>query len=219
MSADDAVEAAKAEFDRARSDWERAQKLIKNDDITRQQYDQFRTRNESAQATLSQVQQQQRMVKEGPQGRGNRRTERDGGTCARQPEVGAGERARTEAPRAGSGGAAGGDRACESPDRADRFATRRHDSGVAGRWRSAGEVGRSGRGACARHRGPDGRRCRSSLAAGIYQRTRFGTRETRNASQHQIGLLPGEDLSRAASPLSPPRPSSRPSRSRRPRSA
>ena len=54
------MEAAKAEFERARSDWERAQKLIKNDDITRQQYDQFRSRNESAQATLSQAQQQQR---------------------------------------------------------------------------------------------------------------------------------------------------------------
>lgn len=65
-AADAAVEAAKAELDRARSDWERAQKLIKNDDITRQQYDQFRTRNESAQAALSQAQQQQRMVHEGP---------------------------------------------------------------------------------------------------------------------------------------------------------
>jgi HlyD family secretion protein len=65
-SANAAVEAAQAESDRAKSDWERAQKLIKNDDITRQQYDQFRTHFESSQAALNQAQQQQRLVKEGP---------------------------------------------------------------------------------------------------------------------------------------------------------
>jgi len=65
-AADAAVEATKAELDRARSDWERAQKLIKTDDITHQQYDQFRTHFESSEAVLSQAQQQQRMIHEGP---------------------------------------------------------------------------------------------------------------------------------------------------------
>ena len=61
-----AVEAAAAEHERAAKDWERAQTLIRNDDISRAQFDQFRTRYEAATAQLQQVQQTLALVKEGP---------------------------------------------------------------------------------------------------------------------------------------------------------
>ena len=41
---------AKAQLEFARLDWERAQTLFKNDDISKQQYDQARTKFESATA-------------------------------------------------------------------------------------------------------------------------------------------------------------------------
>ena len=41
---------AKAQLDQARADWERAQTLYKNEDISRQQFDQFRQRFDSATA-------------------------------------------------------------------------------------------------------------------------------------------------------------------------
>lgn len=61
-----AVQAATAEYERAKKDWERGQALYKNDDISTSQYDQFRTRFESAQATLRQVTEQAGMVTAGP---------------------------------------------------------------------------------------------------------------------------------------------------------
>ena len=173
-AADAAVEAAKAELDRARSDWERAQKLIKNDDITRQQYDQFRTRNESAQAALSQAQQQQRMVHEGP-----------------RVEVVDAQRAMVE--RAHANLKSGQANELELKRREQELAVRKAEIeraraqvalidsqlsdtivAISGRWRGAGEVGRSRRGACARHyRGHD-RRHRSSLAAGYINERDLG---------------------------------------------
>jgi HlyD family secretion protein len=61
-----AVASAQAQYDQAKKDWERAQKLYKDDDISTSQYDQFRTRFESSEATLRQVKEQADLVKTGP---------------------------------------------------------------------------------------------------------------------------------------------------------
>jgi HlyD family secretion protein len=61
-----AVEAARADQTRAASDWQRAQTLYKNDDISTSQYDQFRMQYERASALLKQVEQQLALVLEGP---------------------------------------------------------------------------------------------------------------------------------------------------------
>lgn len=61
-----AAESARTESERAARDWERAQQLIKNDDISRAQFDQFRTRFETSEAQLQQAQQALALVKEGP---------------------------------------------------------------------------------------------------------------------------------------------------------
>jgi HlyD family secretion protein len=61
-----AVEAAQSENDRAKKDWDRAQTLFKNDDISASQFDQFRTRAESAAAALRQAQERSSMVTAGP---------------------------------------------------------------------------------------------------------------------------------------------------------
>ncbi len=61
-----AVEAAQSEYDRAKKDWERGQVLYKNDDISTAQFDQYRSRFESADAALKQALQRQAMVLEGP---------------------------------------------------------------------------------------------------------------------------------------------------------
>src|SRR5215831_18131911 len=50
-----AVDAAAAELERATKDWERAQPLHKNDDISTAQYDQYRSHFENAGALLKQV--------------------------------------------------------------------------------------------------------------------------------------------------------------------
>jgi len=61
-----AVAAAQSQYDGAKKDWERAQTLYKNDDISTSQYDQFRTRFESAEANLKQVKEQANLVQAGP---------------------------------------------------------------------------------------------------------------------------------------------------------
>ena len=61
-----AVEEARAEAERAKKDWDRAQALFKNDDITAAQHDQFRTRFEASAATLRRLEQQAALVEEGP---------------------------------------------------------------------------------------------------------------------------------------------------------
>ena len=50
-----AVAAAQSELDRAQSDWNRAQTLYKNDDISTEQFDQYRNRWQSAGAALKQA--------------------------------------------------------------------------------------------------------------------------------------------------------------------
>ena len=61
-----AVDAAASELDRARKDWERAQTLHRNDDISTAQFDQYRNRFESAQAMLKQAQEREALVLAGP---------------------------------------------------------------------------------------------------------------------------------------------------------
>jgi len=61
-----AVASAKSEEERARSDWERAQTLFKNDDISRQQYDQFRRNFETAEAGFKSAKEREALVVIGP---------------------------------------------------------------------------------------------------------------------------------------------------------
>jgi len=60
------VESAQAEFDRAKRDWDRAQTLYKNDDISTAQYDQYRSRWEGTDALLKQAKERQALVLAGP---------------------------------------------------------------------------------------------------------------------------------------------------------
>ena len=61
-----AVTDATAQLQLAQQDWERAQRLFKNEDFSRQQYDQAKTKLDSAQALLHQAQERYSLVKEGP---------------------------------------------------------------------------------------------------------------------------------------------------------
>jgi HlyD family secretion protein len=60
------VKGAEAEFERASSDSKRAQILLKDDDISRSQYDQFRTRFETSQSALNQARQRLSLIQAGP---------------------------------------------------------------------------------------------------------------------------------------------------------
>jgi HlyD family secretion protein len=66
QEADAAVASAQSQYGQAKKDWERAQTLYKNDDISTSQYDQFRTRFESADANLKQAKEKADLVKVGP---------------------------------------------------------------------------------------------------------------------------------------------------------
>ncbi|HTC35527.1 MAG TPA: HlyD family efflux transporter periplasmic adaptor subunit [Bryobacteraceae bacterium] len=57
---------AKAQHDQAQADWDRAQDLFKNDDISKQQYDQYRMRLDSTAAVLRQSDERLGLVVEGP---------------------------------------------------------------------------------------------------------------------------------------------------------
>jgi HlyD family secretion protein len=61
-----AVSDAQSQYEQAKLDWERAQTLIKNDDISRSQYDQFRARYDSTTALLKQTQERLALAIEGP---------------------------------------------------------------------------------------------------------------------------------------------------------
>jgi len=60
-----AVDAAQAEYDRAKKDWDRAQALYKDDDISTAQFDQFHRVFLSADAQLKQVKEHDALVKAG----------------------------------------------------------------------------------------------------------------------------------------------------------
>jgi HlyD family secretion protein len=57
---------ARAQYQLAKADWDRAQTLFKNEDISRQQYDQYHTRLDSAQAILHEAEHRLSLVEEGP---------------------------------------------------------------------------------------------------------------------------------------------------------
>jgi HlyD family secretion protein len=61
-----AVDRAQTEYDRSSNDWKRAQTLFKNEDISAADYDQYRTRYESADAQLKTAKEQLALVLEGP---------------------------------------------------------------------------------------------------------------------------------------------------------
>jgi HlyD family secretion protein len=66
QQAEAALTDARAQLEFARLDWERYQTLYKNDDISKQQYDQARTKFESATAQVRQAEEKESLVKEGP---------------------------------------------------------------------------------------------------------------------------------------------------------
>jgi HlyD family secretion protein len=61
-----AVVDARAQNEQAKLDWDRAQELFKNDDISKAQYDQFRARNDSTNAAFRQAEERLALVVEGP---------------------------------------------------------------------------------------------------------------------------------------------------------
>ncbi len=61
-----ALDDARAQLDQALADWDRAQKLFKNEDISRVQYDQAQTRFRSVTAAVQNADQRLALVKEGP---------------------------------------------------------------------------------------------------------------------------------------------------------
>jgi len=61
-----AVDAAQSEWTRAKRDWDRAQTLYKNDDISTEQNDQFRSRWQNAEAALKQAKERAALVEAGP---------------------------------------------------------------------------------------------------------------------------------------------------------
>ncbi|SPE40050.1 Secretion protein HlyD family protein [Candidatus Sulfopaludibacter sp. SbA3] len=66
LDAKAAVDAAQSEVERSQRDWERAQKLYKDDDISTAQYDQYRNRWESATAALNSSKEREALVLAGP---------------------------------------------------------------------------------------------------------------------------------------------------------
>lgn len=60
------LEEARAQHEQARADWERGQRLYKNDDISKAQYDQFKFRFKSSGATAKRAEENLKLVQEGP---------------------------------------------------------------------------------------------------------------------------------------------------------
>jgi HlyD family secretion protein len=66
LDAKAAVDSAQSEVERSQRDWERAQKLYKDDDISTAQFDQYRNRWESATAALHSAKEREALVLAGP---------------------------------------------------------------------------------------------------------------------------------------------------------
>jgi HlyD family secretion protein len=66
LDAQAAVDSAQSEVDRSKKDWDRAQTLFKDDDISAAQFDQYRNRWESATAALKSAKERQALVLAGP---------------------------------------------------------------------------------------------------------------------------------------------------------
>jgi HlyD family secretion protein len=61
-----ALDEIQAQYDQAARDWDRAQRLFRNDDISAQQYEQFRTRHAQSKQALAQAAQRLSLIEEGP---------------------------------------------------------------------------------------------------------------------------------------------------------
>jgi HlyD family secretion protein len=66
LDAKASVDAAQSEVERSKRDWDRAQTLYKNDDISTAQYDQYRNKWESAEAALKSATEREALVLAGP---------------------------------------------------------------------------------------------------------------------------------------------------------
>jgi HlyD family secretion protein len=66
QQAEAALSDARTQSQQAKIDWDRAQKLFADEDITRAQYDQFKTRFDSSTAIVKQAEMRVSLVKEGP---------------------------------------------------------------------------------------------------------------------------------------------------------
>lgn len=66
LDAKAAVDSAQSEVERSKRDWDRAQTLYKNDDISTAQFDQYRNRWESATAALKSASEREALVLAGP---------------------------------------------------------------------------------------------------------------------------------------------------------
>src|SRR5579863_2069237 len=66
LDAQAAVDSAQSEVERSKKDWDRAQVLHRDDDISTAQFDQFRNRWESAVAALNSAKERQNLVLAGP---------------------------------------------------------------------------------------------------------------------------------------------------------
>jgi HlyD family secretion protein len=66
LDAQSAVDSAQSELERAKKDWDRAQVLHKDDDISTAQFDQYRNRWETATAAVNSAKERQNLVLAGP---------------------------------------------------------------------------------------------------------------------------------------------------------
>ena len=214
------VDRAQTEYVRSANDWKRAQTLFKNEDISASDYDQYRMHFETADAQLKTAKEQLSLVLEGP------RTEDIDNARAQLGEAQAALQARrsaaagVEAPRARKWRSASPTSA--SVRRTSRSSIR--SSPIP--WPSSPVDGvvlvksaDAGRSAGARNHRRDRRRYRPSLAARLYQRDRPWRGEARRQGPASPRIpTPGKVYDGRVS-SSPRKPSSRPSRSRRSRSA
>lgn len=66
LQASSTLEDARAQYQQAKKDWDRAERLFKNEDISRAQYDQFQTRLLITEAAMHAAEQRVSLVEEGP---------------------------------------------------------------------------------------------------------------------------------------------------------
>ena len=107
---------AQSEVERAKQDWDRAQALYKNDDISTAQFDQYRNRWESAAAALKSGQgARRRWCWPVRAWKRSTRSRRRWSARAARCKMARGQRARNETARAGTGHAARRNRALAAP--------------------------------------------------------------------------------------------------------
>ena len=184
-----AVDQAQSELDRARNDWERAQTLYKNDDISTEQYDQYRNRWQSSDASLKQAQERYALVQAGPRDEVIRAAE--GQVAKARGAVKVAQSATLEIKRREQDVATRRDQitSAKAGSCAHRFAARRHYRVFARGWRGAGEIGRRGRGAGRGHHHSHYWRYRPPVATRLHPGTGPRAREGRRQGQGDHRLV------------------------------